>query len=75
MKRREFAFTCAAGLAVSAAPIWAKPRARTGRIRIGAQTNPFGVPIKPYDHLLRFSISLHDSIMHLSRPASAVCSH
>jgi inosose dehydratase len=52
LNRREFARGCAAAAAIGAAPVWAVPRPRSQRIRIGAQTNPFGVPIKPYDRLL-----------------------
>lgn len=50
MNRREFTLTGAAALAASALPGWAKSRAQ--RIRVGTQTNTFGVPIKPLEHLL-----------------------
>jgi len=50
--RREFVRNCAAaGLAIGFGPIWGKPRPRSERIKIGAQTNTFGVPIKPLDRL------------------------
>ena len=50
--RREFVWSCAGSFAAGAALAWGKPRARSERIRIGSQTNTFGVPIKPWDRLL-----------------------
>jgi len=52
LNRRELAAGCAASLALSAFHAWPKARPRSERIKVGTQTNTFGVPIKEYDRLL-----------------------
>lgn len=53
LNRREFIWQ-GATLAASARP----QRARSQRIRIGAQTNTWGVPLKSYEHVLQVAESL-----------------
>lgn len=60
MNRRHFLQQSAAVMAATLASRWASatPPARKQRIHIGAQTNAFGVPIVPFNHLLQVAGTL-----------------